>query len=48
MKHMPCEKLTLNHVPSIALTGEDSPQRREAISKLRSGEINYIITVKSI
>ncbi|MEM5418624.1 DEAD/DEAH box helicase [Staphylococcus gallinarum] len=44
--HALAEKLTLNHVPSIALTGEDSPQKREeAISKLRSGEINYIITV---
>ena len=27
--HALAEKLTLNHVPSIALTGEDSPQKEK-------------------
>ncbi|WP_239749688.1 DEAD/DEAH box helicase [Mammaliicoccus sp. O-M53] len=40
------EKLTLHQVPSRALTGEDnSEKRQEAIEQLKSGEINYIITV---
>ncbi|PNZ28577.1 DUF3427 domain-containing protein [Staphylococcus rostri] len=40
------EKLTLNGVPSIALTGEDkSSKRQEVINQLISGEINYIVTV---
>ncbi|WP_323703723.1 DEAD/DEAH box helicase [Mammaliicoccus sp. Dog046] len=44
--HDLAEKLTLWGTPSIALTGEDNPQKRqEAIEQLKSGEINYIITV---
>lgn len=40
------ENLSLRGVPSIALTGEDNPQKREeVIQQLKSGEINYIITV---
>lgn len=40
------ENLSLRGVPSIALTGEDNPQKREeVIQQLKSGAINYIITV---
>lgn len=40
------KNLSLRGVPSIALTGEDNPQKREeVIQQLKSGEINYIITV---
>ncbi|MCE4981570.1 DEAD/DEAH box helicase [Mammaliicoccus sciuri] len=39
-------KLTALNVPSLALTGEDNmDKRQEAIEQLKSGEINYIITV---
>lgn len=39
-------KLTLHNVPSVALTGEDNTEKRQkAIEQLKSGEINYIVTV---
>ena len=39
-------KLTALKIPSLALTGEDNmDKRQEAIEQLKSGEINYIITV---
>lgn len=44
--HDLAKKLTSYNIPSIALTGEDDPQKRESVIKqLKSGEINYIITV---
>lgn len=40
------DKLTLLNVPSDALTGEDSSEKRQkVIEQLKSGEINYIVTV---
>ncbi len=39
-------KLTSQNVPSVALTGEDNSEKRQrVIEQLKSGEINYIITV---
>lgn len=40
------DKLTLLNVPSVALTGEDNSEKRQkVIEQLKSGEINYIVTV---
>ncbi|MBO1212158.1 DEAD/DEAH box helicase [Staphylococcus nepalensis] len=40
------DKLTLHNLPSVSLTGEDnSEKRQQAIEQLKSGEINYIVTV---
>ncbi|MBA8759982.1 DUF3427 domain-containing protein [Staphylococcus schleiferi subsp. coagulans] len=40
------QKLTINGIPSVALTGKDNPtKRQQVISQLETGDIYYIITV---